>query len=119
MSSEYKRTICYIWEILGVIRTMEINQQSLRNNVVPFYNRRPSVYLNQFSISCLQYSYNNVIHISNEVSYDDLDPEASIGAVRHEYRHMLDDFVLGHPGMRVIADSDLFWRLEYRGYMKK
>lgn len=71
MSSKYKRsTICYIWEILGVIRTMEINQQSLRNNVVPFYNRRPSVYLNQFNISCLQYSYNNVIHISNEVSYD-------------------------------------------------
>ncbi|MEH7353852.1 RHS repeat-associated core domain-containing protein [Neobacillus drentensis] len=48
-----------------------------------------------------------------------LDPEASIGAVRHEYRHMLDDFDLGHPGMRVIADSDLFWRLEYRGYMEE
>lgn len=45
--------------------------------------------------------------------------EASIGAVRHEYRHMLDDFDLGHPGMRVIADSDLFWRLEYRGYMEE
>ncbi|QCT01682.1 hypothetical protein E6C60_0964 [Paenibacillus algicola] len=48
-----------------------------------------------------------------------LDPEASIGAVRHEYRHMLDDFDLGHPGMRVIADSELFWRLEYRGYMEE
>ncbi|WP_410770435.1 hypothetical protein [Fontibacillus sp. BL9] len=48
-----------------------------------------------------------------------LDPDASIGAVRHEYRHMLDDFDLGHPGMRVIADSDLFWRLEYRGYMEE
>ncbi|TQK62738.1 uncharacterized protein DUF4280 [Brevibacillus sp. AG162] len=48
-----------------------------------------------------------------------LDPDASIGAVRHEYRHMLDDFDLGHPGLRVIADSDLFWRLEYRGYMEE
>jgi hypothetical protein len=32
---------------------------------------------------------------------------------------MLDDFDLGHPGLRVIADSDLFWRLEYRGYMEE
>lgn len=48
-----------------------------------------------------------------------IDPEASIGALRHEYRHMLDDFQLGHPGMRIIADSNKFWELEYRGYMEE
>lgn len=48
-----------------------------------------------------------------------IDPDASIGALRHEYRHMLDDFYLGHPGMRIIADSDEFWRLEFRGYLEE
>lgn len=42
----------------------------------------------------------------------------SIGALRHEYRHMLDDFSLGHPGMRIIADNDKFWELEFRGYLE-
>lgn len=48
-----------------------------------------------------------------------IDPEASIGALRHEYRHMLDDFELQHPGMRIIADSDKFWKIEFRGYMEE
>jgi hypothetical protein len=48
-----------------------------------------------------------------------LDPDASIGAVRHEYRHMLDDMAQGHPGFSLIADSDAFWKLEYRGYMEE
>ena len=48
-----------------------------------------------------------------------LDPDASIGALRHEYRHVLDDFDLGHPGFRVMGDSDQFWRLEFRGYMEE
>ena len=48
-----------------------------------------------------------------------IDPEASIGALRHEYRHMLDDFELQHPGMRIIADGDKFWELEFRGYMEE
>jgi len=48
-----------------------------------------------------------------------LDPDASIGALRHEWRHALDDASMGHPGFRLMADSDAFWRLEYRGYMEE
>lgn len=48
-----------------------------------------------------------------------LDPDASIGALRHEWRHALDNADLGHPGFRLMADSDAFWRLEYRGYMEE
>jgi YD repeat-containing protein len=48
-----------------------------------------------------------------------LDPDASIGAVRHEWRHALDDAQLGHPGFGLMADSEAFWRLEYRGYMEE
>ena len=48
-----------------------------------------------------------------------LDPEASIGAVRHEYRHMLDDMEMGYPGFKLIADSEAFWKLEFRGYMEE
>jgi WXG100 family type VII secretion target len=48
-----------------------------------------------------------------------LDPDASIGALRHEFRHALDDAAMGHPGFRIMADSDAFWRLEYRGYMEE
>lgn len=48
-----------------------------------------------------------------------LDPEASIGAVRHEYRHVLDDIEAGHPGMRIIQDSETYWKFEYRGYVQE
>ena len=48
-----------------------------------------------------------------------LDPEASIGAVRHEYRHMLDDMEMRYPGFKLIADSEAFWKLEFRGYMEE
>ncbi|MCH7344482.1 hypothetical protein LZ017_13950 [Pelomonas sp. CA6] len=48
-----------------------------------------------------------------------LDPDASIGALRHEWKHAVDNADLGHPGFRLMADSDAFWRLEYRGYMEE
>ena len=48
-----------------------------------------------------------------------LDPDASIGAARHEVRHMLDDADMGYPGFRLMEDSQAFWRLEYRGYMEE
>jgi hypothetical protein len=48
-----------------------------------------------------------------------LDADASIGALRHEWRHALDDAAMGHPGFRLMADSDAFWRLEFRGYMEE
>jgi WXG100 family type VII secretion target len=48
-----------------------------------------------------------------------LDPDASIGALRHEFRHALDDAALGYPGFRIMADSEAFWRLEFRGYMEE
>ena len=48
-----------------------------------------------------------------------LDPDASIGALRHEFRHALDDAALGHPGFRIMADSEAFWKLEFRGYMEE
>ncbi len=48
-----------------------------------------------------------------------LDSDASIGAARHEVRHMLDDVDMGYPGFRLMEDSQAFWRLEYRGYMEE
>lgn len=48
-----------------------------------------------------------------------IDPDASIGALRHEFQHIVDDAALGHPGLRVMADSNQFWRLEFRGYMQE
>ncbi|MEW8307230.1 MAG: hypothetical protein AB2652_20705 [Candidatus Thiodiazotropha endolucinida] len=48
-----------------------------------------------------------------------LDPDASIGAMRHEYRHLLDDQASGYQGFRLMMDSDNFWKLEFRGYMEE
>lgn len=48
-----------------------------------------------------------------------LDPDASIGALRHEYTHMLDDLAEGYPGLRIIADSEKFWEFEFRGYLQE
>ena len=48
-----------------------------------------------------------------------IDPDASIAALRHEFQHITDDAALGHPGLRVLADPNQFWRLEFRGYMQE
>lgn len=48
-----------------------------------------------------------------------LDPDASIGAIRHELRHALDDAAMGFPGFRAMADSRLFARMEIRGYLEE
>ncbi len=48
-----------------------------------------------------------------------LDPDASIGAMRHEFKHLLDDQASGYQGFRLMADSDIFWKLEFRGYMEE
>jgi hypothetical protein len=49
-----------------------------------------------------------------------LDPDASIGALRHEVRHF-DDIAIG--GYRDLGyyyrNLDEFWRLEFRGYMEE
>jgi hypothetical protein len=48
-----------------------------------------------------------------------LDPDASIGALRHEFKHLLDDATMGHPGFQIMANRDAFWELERRGYMEE
>jgi len=49
-----------------------------------------------------------------------LDPDASMGAVRHEFRHFLDIQEAGFPGMGpYLANPKEFWRLEFRGYMEE
>ena len=49
-----------------------------------------------------------------------LDPDASIGAVRHEYQHFLDDEAAGRPGYNSYFDENsnpmARWRFEIRGY---
>ena len=99
---------------------------ALRENLGPAYLSHPE-------------EYNSIINRANELgvsvefrpgtlAYDMefgrpgrliIDPDASIGALRHEYRHMLDDFELQHPGLRIIEDSDKFWELEFRGYVEE
>ena len=48
-----------------------------------------------------------------------LDPDASIGALRHEFKHLLDDADMGHPGFQIMANRDQFWEIERRGYMEE
>jgi hypothetical protein len=48
------------------------------------------------------------------------DLDGSIGALRHEMRHWRDDFESGYPGLTAyLKDRNLFWELEYRGYMEE
>ena len=43
--------------------------------------------------------------------------EASIAAVKHEYRHFLDDEANGYLGLSYyIKDNDIFFEYEKRGY---
>lgn len=45
------------------------------------------------------------------------DENASIGAIRHEYRHFLDDMANGNPGLAYyLKDKDKFFEYEKRGY---
>ena len=39
--------------------------------------------------------------------------------MRHEFKHLLDDQASGYQGVRLMMDSDQFWKLEYRGYMEE
>ena len=46
-----------------------------------------------------------------------IDPEASIGALRHEAQHFADDKALGFPGMRNLFIPKTRWQMEYNAYM--
>lgn len=47
-----------------------------------------------------------------------LDPEASVGALRHEMQHFRDAQAAGFPGFRPYYENpNLFWEAEYRAYM--
>jgi hypothetical protein len=47
-----------------------------------------------------------------------LDPDASVGALRHEYQHFLDDEAAGRPGLSYyLGNLKARWRLERRAYM--
>ena len=48
-----------------------------------------------------------------------MDADASFGAIRHEWRHAMDDAASGFQGFRLMMDSEVFWRLEFRGYMEE
>jgi hypothetical protein len=49
-----------------------------------------------------------------------LDPNASIGALRHEYQHFLDDRAAGYPGMRYwFEDPANVVGIEERGYARE
>ena len=49
-----------------------------------------------------------------------LDPDASIGALRHEMCHFRDIRNAGYPGIGpYLDDPALFWRMEYRAYMEE
>jgi len=49
-----------------------------------------------------------------------LDRDASIGALRHEYRHFLDVRAAGYPGYTYYRGNVLeFWRLEFNAYMEE
>ena len=49
-----------------------------------------------------------------------LDPEHSIGALRHEYQHFLDHRAAGFPGFRPYLENPVeFARLEVRGYARE
>jgi hypothetical protein len=48
------------------------------------------------------------------------DPEASVGALRHEMRHFKDIRDAGYPGIGpYLENPSLFWKMEYRGYMEE
>jgi hypothetical protein len=48
-----------------------------------------------------------------------IDPDASIGAMRHEMRHLLDDQAQGWGGFRQMYDPQHAYQMEYRAYMEE
>jgi hypothetical protein len=49
-----------------------------------------------------------------------LDPDPSIGALRHEFQHFLDNQAANFPGLaHYYQDLPEFARLEVRGYMQE
>ena len=49
-----------------------------------------------------------------------VDENASIAAIRHEYRHFLDDLEAGCPGFAYyLRDKDRFWEYEKNGYLEE
>ena len=50
----------------------------------------------------------------------EVDENISIAALKHEYRHFLDDLENGCPGMSYyLKDNDIFYEYERRGYMEE
>jgi hypothetical protein len=48
------------------------------------------------------------------------DPDASVGALRHEMRHFRDIRDAGYPGLGpYLEEPKLFWEMEYRAYMEE
>jgi len=48
-----------------------------------------------------------------------IDPNASIGALLHEYQHFLDDVALDFPGMIALFKTDTRIKLEFNAYMRE
>ncbi|MFC4085765.1 magnesium transporter [Amycolatopsis samaneae] len=48
-----------------------------------------------------------------------IDPDASIGALRHEYQHLIDDFAQGWAGMRQMRDVEHAFNMERRAYERE
>lgn len=49
----------------------------------------------------------------------EVDEDCSIAALRHEFRHFLDDEEHGFIGIRMAFDRDAFWKREFDGYMEE
>ena len=49
-----------------------------------------------------------------------IDREASISALRHEFRHFLDDRNAGYLGLKAYREDDeVFWKHEFRAYFEE
>jgi hypothetical protein len=49
-----------------------------------------------------------------------LDKDASISALRHEFKHFLDDQAAGYAGLGVYLENDeLYWQMEFRAYFEE
>lgn len=49
-----------------------------------------------------------------------IDPDASVGALRHEMQHLLDDEAAGWPGMRAMfEDPERAFQMEVRAYQRE
>ena len=76
--------------------------------------------LRQLEKASIQIRYQSDTYAYDMVDRLIIDPDASIGAWKHEFRHFLDDMELGHPGMRYYFENfDEFWRLEFQAYMEE